>query len=106
MATSTIPIVAPNTIRAKAMPPVEFISVSNGRSRHRSAEATKITVLHRNRPVRKPVSGIERVEPAPIHSSNSPNVPSLISRRSFTKGTRGAQRSEEHTSELQSHHDL
>ncbi|MNP54757.1 hypothetical protein D3C76_1493380 [compost metagenome] len=86
-----MPIAAPNSSSANAMPRVVFISTSSGKSMHSAKPASKITGRQPNLPVRKPVSGIASIEPAPMHSSNRPREPSSMPMRALAKGTRGAQ---------------
>ena len=72
------------------MPPRESISASSGRSIHNPSPAIRITARQPSLPVRKPVSGIASMEPAPIQSSNRPSEPSSIPMRVLAKGTSGA----------------
>ncbi len=58
---------------------------------HNPSPAIKITERQPNLPVRKPVSGIASMEPAPIQSSNRPSEPSSMPMRALAKGTSGAQ---------------
>ncbi|MNH15949.1 hypothetical protein D3C79_755750 [compost metagenome] len=52
IATSIMPIAAPNSNRASAMPAVLSISASKGRSRHNARPASRITGRQPNLPVR------------------------------------------------------